>query len=507
MKQHYSPILASIMVFVMPMVALAQPDLMSRVATYDGSGLQSWSAEAVYADITTASNQSLPQKNMVFHNGTYYHVFTADDGGSDIFLRTSADGLNWTAPIQVNDDVPGDSAQVRSNLVVFGDDIGGTTVVVSWMDGRAASWQLRTATSTDGGATFAASVPVSAHTDAMEVRGNLAVDGAGRLYTAWSRFDGGCWGSAWFSTSDDAGDTWSPMAQIYSGQCYSDNPHVLAGGPDSVMVVVSDDQFNHKNMIVMRSIDGGAVFTQASISNYTLTQSITQYSSSAVDPSGRVHVAFTYGETLGTASSINYSTSTDWGYTWTVPVAVSDQPLFPVWNYHGGQVPAIASAPSSDAIYIAWSDPHAATGNFDVYVTRSTDGGLTWDADQTVNVLTTPLDQYSVSIALEDLGGGNANVAVTWNDDRFALAIPDPAAGSRPLVYPVPASDHLHVDLSWAAGPLRYEVIDARGGIMAQGAWNGGAVEGLDVSRSEVGLYLLRLAAADRVLAVPWVKE
>ncbi len=507
MKQHSSSLFVALVFCARPEFAVAQPDLVSRVATYNDAGLQSWSNEVVYGDISATSNYSTPQKNMVYHGGNYYHVFTASEGNADIYLRKSADGLTWTPAVQVNDDVPGDSAQTQANLVVLDDDIGGTNVVVSWVDGREVFKQLRTATSTDAGLSFGASVAVSTHTDALSISGNVAVDGAGRLYAAWSRFDGGCWGSAWFSFSDDAGASWSPMSSIFSGGCYSDNAHVLAAGPDSVMVVVADDQFNHKNVIVRRSINGGVDFTQASVSSYTITQSITQYTSSVVDPSGRAHIVFTYGETLGTASSINYSTSTDWGLTWTVPVPVSDNPLFPVWSYHAGQVPAIAFAPLSDDIYIAWADPHAVDGNFEIYLTRSTDGGLNWDADVLVNELTAPLDQYLVSLAVVDLGGGNANVAVVWNDDRFEVGLPELATGASPLVFPVPASDRITVDLSWASGPVHYQLIDARGAIVEQGSWSGGGVQALDIEHLDAGMHLLLLVAADKVLAIPWIKE
>ena len=66
---------------LIPHLVIAQPDLVSRVATYDGGGLQSWSAESVHTGNGVTSNLANPQTNMVRHGGTYYHVFTATNGG------------------------------------------------------------------------------------------------------------------------------------------------------------------------------------------------------------------------------------------------------------------------------------------------------------------------------------------------------------------------------------------------------------------------------------------
>ncbi len=77
----------------------------------------------------TAYNHTLPQKNLVRHGGLYYHVFGKVNGDADLYLHTSADGLNWSPSVQVNDDVA-NSAQVAPNLVVY-DDNGATMVVVS----------------------------------------------------------------------------------------------------------------------------------------------------------------------------------------------------------------------------------------------------------------------------------------------------------------------------------------------------------------------------------------
>ena len=408
----------------------------------------------------------------------------------------------------MNDDIPGGSDQLWPNLVVY-DDAGSTIVVVSWNDKRGADDQLRTATSSDGGVTFGPSVGVSSHTDASSLMGNLDVDGGGRVYAAWSRFDGSCYAYVWFSYSDDNGASWSTMTPLYAGQCDTEPAHVVAGGPDSVMVFFSEEQSTHKNIIALYSTDGSTSFGFGSVTNYSVNQSITEYMSSTVDLSGRLHLAFTYAEMLGSITKINYVTSSNWGLSWTTPVPVNDvNDLFTPPSLDDAQVPAIGVAPFSDAIYVAWADERAADGDLNVYLTRSTDGGSTWDTDVMVNQLQTPLHQGHVSLGVRDIGGGFSYVLVTWNDDRNGVGIPEVGPFADLSIHPIPATDRLTIDLpNTTFGPVHYEVLDARGSMIHAGTWNMGGSQIIDVSALSAGLHMVRLVSTEQTVTIPWIKE
>lgn len=124
------------------------------------------------------------QKNIVQHNGVFYHVYHSSiTGDADIYLRTSTNGINWTTPVVVNDDI-GTESQIFASLVVIDSGLV-QKVIVGWRDSRlgANNIQYRVAVSNNGGSTFQPSVQISSHTDSpLNINGNLAADAAGNIY-------------------------------------------------------------------------------------------------------------------------------------------------------------------------------------------------------------------------------------------------------------------------------------------------------------------------------------
>jgi len=79
------------------------------------------------------------------------------NGNMDIYAVSSTDGgATWGPNVRVDDD-PGAALQYMVDLAV--DPYGG--VHAAWEDRRSGDWSIRYANSTDGGATWGASVPVS----------------------------------------------------------------------------------------------------------------------------------------------------------------------------------------------------------------------------------------------------------------------------------------------------------------------------------------------------------
>ncbi len=79
------------------------------------------------------------------------------NGNMDIFVASSMDsGATWGPNVRVDDD-PGSGLQYMVDLAV--DPFGG--VHAAWEDRRSGDWSIRYANSTDGGATWGPSVPVS----------------------------------------------------------------------------------------------------------------------------------------------------------------------------------------------------------------------------------------------------------------------------------------------------------------------------------------------------------
>lgn len=453
----------------------------------------------------TAYNHTLPQKNLVRFGGMYYHVFGKRNGDTDIYLHTSPDGITWSTAVQVNDDAA-NAVQVAPNLVVY-DDNGATMVVVSWDDRRSGHAQFQTATSSDGGATFGPSVALSAHPSSIYCYGNVTVDEAGKLYSVWYKDDGGSIQGTWFSSSDDNGGTWSAMVQIGIPAQFSEPCHVIAHGTDSVLAFYAADQFNLKNIIALSSTDGGANFTLTQVSAFSGFQNIAEYQSSLVDDDGTVHLVFTFGETSGTITNMYYTSSTDWGITWSTPVAVNDvEELFFPWLYQSAQAPSIAS-PRAGTIYIGWADQRAGVDNWDVYLTRSVDNGATWDTDLMVNDLPATTGQNSVTIAVEPTGASSENVLVMWTDDRVGIGAglveARPVSGAR--LYPVPSGNSVTLQLPSDVNAGQVIVIyDARGVVVSQQR-STGAVTTIDLASYAPGYYHVRIPELG--VALPMLKE
>jgi hypothetical protein len=90
----------------------------------------------------------------------------------------------------------------------------------------------------------------------------------------------------------------------------------------------------------------------------------------AVDSLGHLHVVW-YDFTPGNYE-IYYTKSTDGGASWTTSKRLT-------WNAGWSQSPSIAVY-SSDQLHVAWSD--STPGINEIYYSRSTDGGATWSTSK-----------------------------------------------------------------------------------------------------------------------------
>lgn len=108
----------------------------------------------------------------------------------------------------------------------------------------------------------------------------------------------------------------------------------------------------------------------------------------AVGPNGEVYVAWSYGE------KIYFDRSTDGGLTWLdQDIIVSDQPggwdvTIPGINRCNGMPITevdLSTGPHRGTIYVNWSDQRHGEEDTDIWISSSTDGGLTWSTPMRVN--------------------------------------------------------------------------------------------------------------------------
>jgi hypothetical protein len=203
-----------------------------------------------------------------------------------------------------------------------------------------------------------------------------------------------------------------------SGNAYQDHVYAMwttfngANGNGKIMVSVSRDR--------------GQTFSRAV---QLTTPSATTPGNTFIYPSigsdGTVYAAFIGGFDLNKnkVGHIYVTKSTDDGRTWG-PFVIAASPIenphgyFPPTKFRDGILESFAASPTyAGHLYLTYENWDTAADHSDVYLTQSTDGGLTWSAPALVNDDGEPAtDQFQPSVAA---GPGGA-VAVTFYDRRAA---------------------------------------------------------------------------------------
>lgn len=118
----------------------------------------------------------------------------------------------------------------------------------------------------------------------------------------------------------------------------------------------------------------------------------------AAEPTGGISVLYAVGKEVPgerfPKSALRFIRSADSGRTWSDPVTVNDGTEFGSHNFH-----ALTAAPDG-SILATWLD--ARRGKSGVWMSRSTDGGRTWDANQPIYAdPTCPCCRTSVAVAAD----------------------------------------------------------------------------------------------------------
>ena len=251
-----------------------------------------WQRMLVIGLILIATAMALAQTHQhgatATSDGQYNPFIVSDDRGgfylayveransvSNVMLRHSSDGVNFSAPVRVNDRA-GDAIVRNENPPKVAVGARGE-VYVCWANERG-KWKgnIRFARSTDGGKTFSPAISVNSDA-AGEPAGHafqsVAVDRRGRVYVAWidernkQKEDRGA--EIWLAVSTDGGRRFSRDRRILTDvcECCRTNLQIDAAGNLYLSYrTVPRSGPMYRDIIIARSTDGGKTFAQTLVS-------------------------------------------------------------------------------------------------------------------------------------------------------------------------------------------------------------------------------------------------
>src|SRR5204863_6373355 len=329
-------------------------DSLVRVSTDQGVSGPLTAEELTTSGSVTADSQTEPMVSINPSNdqsvvGMWQEDRWTTGGSRNLVLGTSMDGgQTWTnIPLQgVSILAGGEFQRVTDPWVDFGPSNRAYAFSLGF-DDTGPDNGLFVSTSTDGGLTWGAPVPViiDRQFEFFNDKNALAVDNwasspnRGNVYLAWDRL-----------AEDPLG---KPFVGTYSGPA-----------------------------MFSRSTDGGASFSTPQVVFATGTNKQTIDNVPVVFPNGDVAVLGTYFQnaSLGKNSQKLWLTlSKDGGATFTAPRLVMDMQSMPVPGLRTGDtVPSFAVA-ADGTLYATWQDIRFSNGKrSDVLVTSSRDEGQTW---------------------------------------------------------------------------------------------------------------------------------
>jgi hypothetical protein len=292
--------------------------------------------------------------------------------------------------------------QNETSIAVHGD-----TLVAGWNSFTDTGLLMGVGRSTDAGHTWASAL-IAGHTAMSDPA--VRAGGNGAWYYGYIA-TGGPGGSDWevfVRRSTDAGATWQGPVAVTNDTNFDDKPYIDARG-DEVLMGYADFGFSPAKVRAARSTNGGASFG----SDIVLANNSVGGNGACpvIGTDGTYHVFWrdSFQESLWVASSTNQgaSWSADRGIVGMHPLPSSLPGGFRIVN-----LPSADADPLTGALVVVWNDQ--LFGDPDILSIRSTDGGATWSAPIRVNDDVGTAAQWFPWIAFDEAGVAH----VVWYDRR-----------------------------------------------------------------------------------------
>jgi len=181
---------------------------------------------------------------------------------------------------------------------------------------------------------------------------------------------------------------------------------------DTVFLTWSDVRFGNTLVFFSKSTDGANTWSPNVVISQNIPGDNCYGSHMCLDASGNIFVSYGCRD-AGSNADIYFVKSTNGGSTFTTPVLVNDSSAVPQQIY-----PSCAVGSSGQYVYIAWQDWRNPQFDSDIYFARSTDGGASFLPSTRVNDDSILADQWYPVVACDNSG---QNIYVAWADPRDSL--------------------------------------------------------------------------------------
>jgi hypothetical protein len=289
--------------------------------------------------------------------GFYLAYIERASGVSNVMLRHSSDGVNFSAPVRVND-LAGDATVRNENPPKVAAGARGE-VYVCWASERG-KWKgnIRFARSADGGKTFSPAITVNSD-GSSEPAGHafqsIAVDSRERVYIAWiderdkRKDDRGA--EIWLAASTDHGRTFSRDRRVLTDVCECCRTNLQIDAADNLYLsyrVVPRSGPMYRDIIIARSGDGGKTFSRTVVSEdkWEINGCPVAGPSFSVNNHGAMTMVWFMG--AAERPGLYYATSTDKGKTFAPRRLLDPQQKLGKRAHTTGL--------ASGGIFVAWDD-------------------------------------------------------------------------------------------------------------------------------------------------------
>jgi len=267
----------------------------------------------------------------------------------------------------------------------------------------------------------------------------------GSVYVGYDEANSGNAAHVWYSR--DGFGSWTKSPKINDTSATIGNN--VAVGPDGTIYATWED-YNGKKLWTDKSTDGGATWgTDHVVTNFRInTQSffifippqpnrgVLPMPFSATAPAGtpnagRLYVTYFDKDPVGSNTNIYVRHSDDGGATWSAETKVDDD-TNSAYHFH----PRIAVSPNG-TVAVAFYDTRNDSTNkkTDTYISFSTDGGVTWSANQKITTAMSDESGFGDPNDYGDYQGIDASpanwFAISWTDSRIPGAVAEDLFGAK----------------------------------------------------------------------------